>query len=298
MPSLLLVDGMEWVLEYRTAELTAFFKAVTTLGDVGFFMFFLAVGYWLWRPRTCARTILLLLGSAVVNVSLKELFAIPRPDVSPLIGAAGWSFPSGHAQTAATLWPWLALELGRHRRGGRSWRWPATAALVAGVAASRVYLGVHTPVDVFAGAAVGVLIVALAWWILHRPFEGWQDLGTHRQAAVVAVSAAAWCAIVLPTSVDPAAPAACGTLVGFWIGSLYRSGDPDFASASPWRTLAALMLGLGIALALRLGLKELAAFSSSTPWSDLVRYLVVGAWVGLGAPWLFRAASRGDRIPG
>ncbi len=291
-----MTPAMEWVVDHRTAELTALFRAFTSLGDAGFFLLFVSVGYWLWRPGPFSRFGLLVLGSTILNVSLKELFAVPRPEGHQLIAAAGWSFPSGHSQTAAAIWPWLALELGRLRQG-RLWRWPLAAVLVAGVAASRVYLGVHTPRDVVAGVAIGAAITAVAWPLAHQTPRWWDDLGWRRQAVAVAAAVTLWCAVVLPHSVDPAAPAAAGALAGFWIGSLYRRHTVrSELPGSGWRPLLALAIGVAVAFGLRIGLKELfAALGPAAPIDDLIRYVAVGAWVGIGAPSLFAALRLGGR---
>jgi len=113
------------------------------------------------------------LETLVVSV-MKQVFAQPRPggmlpDVYVVEELSWRAFPSGDTAMAFTL-AWV-LKSGL--------RWPARAAFIVyavGVAYERVYLGAHFPIDVLAGAAVGILSVMLverlfAWKKPAKPAE-------------------------------------------------------------------------------------------------------------------------------
>jgi membrane-associated phospholipid phosphatase len=91
-------------------------------------------------------------GAYITNTALKLVVRRPRPELPglPALTATptGLGFPSAHATTSFTA----------ARRFGRLM--PATPlyALATGLAASRLYLGVHHPSDVAAGAALGTLL--------------------------------------------------------------------------------------------------------------------------------------------
>ncbi len=82
---------------------------------------------------------------------LKLLFHIPRPvSGSMYFDTGGYSFPSEHAAMYAAL----AFSIGALRP---SWSIPmAVLALLVGL--SRIILGVHTPLDILGGFAVGSLV--------------------------------------------------------------------------------------------------------------------------------------------
>ena len=104
------------------------------------------------RPRWLRATAAVLLAYAF-NTLLKVAIGRRRPDLPglpPLAGTpTGLSFPSAHATTS-----FLAAR--RYRRLGLSGA--VLYALALALAGSRVYLGVHYPSDVVAGAALGTAL--------------------------------------------------------------------------------------------------------------------------------------------
>ncbi|MEW6446837.1 MAG: phosphatase PAP2 family protein [Bacillota bacterium] len=97
-------------------------------------------------------------GAFLLETALKEIFRRPRPPITHLIEAYGYSFPSGHATVTAALFLVLSYLWYRHTRNRFRYIGPAAAALlILLIGVSRVYLGVHYPSDVLAGFAVGIL---------------------------------------------------------------------------------------------------------------------------------------------
>ncbi len=103
------------------------------------------------------------LSFVVVDDGVKKLFDRARPfDVDPsirLIDARpdSPSFPSGHAATAVAG----ALAGSQMIPGGVIVLWPLAALVML----SRIYLGVHWPTDVAAGALIGLFV---GWFVLGR----------------------------------------------------------------------------------------------------------------------------------
>jgi undecaprenyl-diphosphatase len=107
------------------------------------------------RRRDRWRRALIGVGVAyVANVAVKLVVRRPRPvfdDLPPLIGTpTQLSFPSSHATSSFAAARAYAPLLGP----SGSMVYPLAAAM----AATRVYLGVHYPSDILAGAVLGTLL--------------------------------------------------------------------------------------------------------------------------------------------
>jgi len=165
---------LAWLAAHRTPDLSAVITLITQLGSpVGVAVIAALVGGLISVRRRSWWALLISAvgagGIGVINLAVKAVIGRPRPpNALAVTGEDGFSFPSGHT-TAITvvgvLSAWMLTRWVLSGRAARAGVWTAAAILIVGVGSSRVYLGVHYPSDVLAGAALGAawaVAVALA----------------------------------------------------------------------------------------------------------------------------------------
>ncbi|MER2298320.1 bifunctional DedA family/phosphatase PAP2 family protein [Pseudomonas promysalinigenes] len=157
---------MTLVQEHRSKAIDGAVVIVTRLGDfkTQFFLGGLLTGLLLlarqWRHALFAGGTLI--GTALANGSLKWLFARARPEVlsEPL---TTYSMPSGHSSASFAFFLTLAVLAGRGMPARLRLTWVMMGCIPAlAIALSRVYLGVHWPTDILAGALLACCVCALS----------------------------------------------------------------------------------------------------------------------------------------
>ena len=156
-----------WLESIRNPVLDALFALITHLGEETFFLVIAIAFFWCINKREGYFILITGLVGTVANQMAKLFFRIPRPWVldpnfdiieSARAEATGYSFPSGHTQNIASTWGAISAYNPTKRKTA------LCVTVIILVAFSRMYLGVHTPLDV----AVSLLF-ALALVLALRP---------------------------------------------------------------------------------------------------------------------------------
>ena len=139
-----------------------FFSLITHLGEETFFLVIAILFFWCVNKREGYYILITGLVGTVINQMAKLIFRIPRPWVldpdfeiveSAREEATGYSFPSGHTQNIAGTYGAISAHQ------PKKWKTALCVTIILLVAFSRMYLGVHTPLDVIVSLLVALLLI-------------------------------------------------------------------------------------------------------------------------------------------
>ena len=161
--------------------LADFLAKMTFWGELNSVIVIMAILYWSVSKELATYLMMGWGGNRLVNGALKVTVCAYRPWIrdarilphgNAMTTATGYSFPSGHTMNAATVFGGGALraELPKPLRA-------VLGVVVALIAFSRIYLGVHTPQDVLVGMGAGLLVMwltlKLMQWVAKNPEKDW-----------------------------------------------------------------------------------------------------------------------------
>lgn len=296
--------------ELRNPLMSAIMSVITYCGDEIFFMVLALTVFWCISKRDGYYILLVGFLGTVCNQFLKLLFRIPRPWVldpkftiveSARAAATGYSFPSGHTQNI--VGSMACVSLMTKKKPIRA----VAVALMLLVPFSRMYLGCHTPLDVGVAFALAlVLAFGMRFLIVRtdsKPHLMWWLL-----AVSLAVALMYWAFVTFyhfPKDIDPDnlfegiknAYTLLGCLAGFIVAKFIDDRYIDFkVEAVWWAQVLKTVLGLGILVLLRAGLKMPLQALMPEHLSTAVRYFIIVVFAGavwpLTFPWFSRLGKK------
>lgn len=264
------------------------FDILSMLGDIQVVVLVFALAFWLSGSRTAYGLVGVVALAGAANFLISHALDVPRPDDPRIIAFRSISipsFPSGHVVTATAMYGLLAVW----RRIPRS----LAASLVAAVALSRLYLGVHYPANVLAGVALGSLAV-IVYLRLWPHLAGWFSRRLCRFFLLAGMAVVAGAVGAFPLL---AGLAKGWQLLGIAAGAgiavpAQRCYIRHCPCASPrGRRVRHALIGLAGALVI---LIPAASLGDTHPRVGAALYALLVVWVVVISPLLFARLAAGD----
>lgn len=274
---------------------------ITQLGEETAFLALALVFFWCVDKKKGYFIMAVGFIGTIANQFLKLVFRVPRPWVldekftileQAREAATGYSFPSGHTQTAVgTFGAICAADKNRWVKG-------VCIAIMILVPFSRMYVGVHTPYDVLVGAGMALALV----WLLRKPvLEGKVKTMMLLIAVMVAMALGLLAFVELfpfPADVDAHnlhsglenAYTMIGCLTGVAVVYAVDTKHLNFSvKAVWWAQILKAALGLGAVLLIKSVLKTpLEMLFAGHMVSRAVRYFLIVIVAGIVWPLTFR----------
>ena len=314
------VDFTRW-LQTNYPELAGLMRAISTLGIFEFYLAIIPLIYWSIHKQAGKHIAYVISLASFVNAALKGFIREPRPywlDSSiKLDDGTGYGWPSGHSQLGPTLYFMAAIW------ARRSWAWGLAVVLTLLMGLSRIYLGVHTWVDVLGGYFVALLHL-VGYGIYVRYVRGRirnRILGQRllivllvptilstiyflmRFVLATADLTVSWAAFIPAAELQALEDAATGIgmLVGLGVGFLLEASRTNFSVAGPiWQRVARYLLGIAILVGLWFGSGQVVP--DDPLWLAvplrILRYAILGLFMAYWAPALFVRIGLAPAGPG
>lgn len=295
-----------WFLEgIRVPFFDVVFSLITRLGEETVAIILLCAIFWCIDKRTAYAIGITYFITGLLVQGMKIGFRIDRPWVidplfspvgSAIENATGYSFPSGHTQSAAAVFGTLGFAL------KKAWQKTGCFTLAVLVGFSRMYLGVHTLLDVGVSFVVSMAICYAVVYVLDKKQDESKKRVIITSAALLAVAAGTCVyAFVLYSlgKIDEGYVSDClkaaGAGIGFAAGMYVEKMNIRF-SITHWKLPPRVLFyifGIAGVLAIKEGLKLVIGTGLAV---DTFRYILICLWITALFPLIIDRYSKRKKV--
>jgi len=293
------VEILHFFEKIRLPVLNEFMLLITEFGGEIAFLVTAIIVFWCVDKRHGYFIMSVGFLGTIISQFMKLWFRIPRPWVSDpdiameaAVGdAGGYSFPSGHSQCAVGTFGSLALTT-----RNKILRYAALAIAVL-VPISRMYVGVHTPLDVGVGSALALVLIFAVRPLVYSEKRWAMPVLI---GIMVAVSALHLCFVSFyhfPADVDVVnlihgrenAYTMAGCIVGMIVVYIVDEKWLQFSTKAVWwAQIIKVAGGLALVLLVKSGMKSMLNGMFGELPGRAVRYFLIVLVAGIIWPLTFR----------
>ena len=298
------MEFLYFLEKLRTPIIDEFMLLITQFGEETAFLVAALIIFWCVDKYIGYYILSVGFLGTLTNQFMKLWFRIPRPwvlDANFTIleqareAASGYSFPSGHTQSAVGTFGAIA-----HTQKNR---WIRVLAIVIAVLVpfSRMYIGVHTPLDVGVAALMAIIFIAVLKPIaLDKRVRCMPFLLVLMSIVSIAFLAFVEC-FPFPADIDTHnlesgiknAYTMLGALMGLIVVYIVDEKWRKFTTKAVWWSQCLkVVLGLGLVLIVKSGLKTPLNFLFGESVGRAVRYFLIVIVSGILWPMTFKWFSK------
>jgi len=298
------MEVLYFLEKIRVPVLNEFMLLITRMGEETVFLVVALIFFWCVNKQHGYYILSVGFLGTITNQFLKLLCRVPRPWVfdpeftileQAREAATSYSFPSGHTQSAVGTFGCVARITNR-----KAIRIGAVVIAVL-VPISRMYIGVHTPMDVIVAAATAVLLVIIMHPIVIERAEKCMPI----LLGVMTLCAIAFLCFVefyrFPVDIDGENLASgvknaytlLGALMGLLIVYFVDGKWIKFSTKAVWwAQILKVILGLALVLAVKSGMKAPLNMLLGESVGRSARYFLIVIAAGVVWPLSFKWFSR------
>jgi len=272
------IEIIKFIQFFTSPFADVIFQLITMTGEETFYILVASTIFWCVNKKFGYKLGFALLTGTIVNTALKDIVNSARPiGVSGIRSlrletATGQSFPSGHTQGSTTFWVSFINQI------RKKWIYAVGILVISLVGFSRMYLGVHYPIDIIGGIIIGII-----WTFISNYIFEYAEVNRNPWIFMI---------IIVPMIIglmyikQKTYYAISGTVLGFYFGYILETKYVLYdVKNTRLKQLIKLVLGLTVLLTLKGVLKVILPISL---FSDFFRYFIVGLWITVGAPYIFK----------
>src|SRR3989338_940776 len=271
-----------WLQSLFHPQADSIFEFITHIGGMSNSLFIWGFFIWCVSYSFGCRLVLLWLIPSCRALGLKGLVASPRPfqassAVIPIHSERGFGFPSGHSTGAMITWGyWAVFEK-------KKFVIALAALFIFLIGLSRIYLGVHYPIDVIGGWVLGGVNICILVKLTPHLEQFFSRRDIFGKIIIILLGAAIILAVIYQFAPPGAVSRWIATSFIFYLsvclGWLFQNHFVKFDVSWWWlQKILRFLIGGAVLFCLMHFSRKCFLFYSSA-----------GLWLTLGAPALFKA---------